>query len=238
MPGRRGGSAAPIIATKRLGATIIEVRRVGELSEHELRMLELEENLHRQELTPPERSKTMAELAEVTAAHLREEAEKAPDPPQRTAPSNDTPALEPQGEEAPRVPDNHDPGDNPDGRPDTQRKVAEAMGVSQSVLSLAERHVEVLKCYPELGAPDVFPGAGLTGSGVSRTSQCPHPWRRGADTPRRGLRHVHQNRPLDHLHRVARDPAIRLMHRVARGDVIPPAVGATPDHVAAEFSRP
>jgi hypothetical protein len=81
MPGRRGGRAPPIIATKRLGATMIEVRRVGELNEHELRILELEENLNRQELTAAERSKTMAELADVVAAHLREEAEKAPDPP-------------------------------------------------------------------------------------------------------------------------------------------------------------
>lgn len=30
------------------------------------------------------------------------------------------------------------------------------MGVSQSSLSLAERHVEALKRYPELGAPDVY----------------------------------------------------------------------------------
>jgi hypothetical protein len=53
-----------------------------------------------------------------------------------------------------------------------------------------------------------------------------------------GSRHVHQNRPLDHLHWVACDPLLRIMQRVARGDVIPPAVGATPDHVPSEFSRP
>jgi hypothetical protein len=54
----------------------------------------------------------------------------------------------------------------------------------------------------------------------------------------RGSRHVHQNRPLDHLYRVAREPAIRLIHRVARGDVIPPAVGGTPDNDASELARP
>jgi hypothetical protein len=41
----------------------------------------------------------------------------------------------------------------------------------------------------------------------------------------RGSGHVHQNRALDYLHGVARDPAIRLIHGVARGDVVPPAVG-------------
>jgi hypothetical protein len=59
---------------------------VGGLSVRELRMLELDENLHRQELSPAEHSKTMAEVGEVTAAHLREEAEKAPEPPPRNGP--------------------------------------------------------------------------------------------------------------------------------------------------------
>jgi hypothetical protein len=200
---------------------------VGGLSVRELRMLELDENLHRQELSPAEHSKTMAEVGEVTAAHLCEEVEKAPDPPPKTAPSTDASALEPQGVEGLSSPANDNPRGGHPEKPDSQAKVAEAMGVSQSTLSNAERHTEALKRYPELGAPDVSPGASLTGSGVSRTSQCLHPWRRGADTPPRGSRHVHQDRPLDHLHRVARDPLLRIMHRVARGDVVPPAVGAT-----------
>ena len=54
----------------------------------------------------------------------------------------------------------------------------------------------------------------------------------------RGSRHVDQNRPVDHLHRVARDPLLRIMHRVARRDVVPPAVGATSDNIPSEFSRP
>lgn len=62
-------------ATKRLGATMIEVRRVGDLTEVEKRIIELEENLHRQELTPLERSRAQAELASTVAVHLREEAQ-------------------------------------------------------------------------------------------------------------------------------------------------------------------
>jgi ParB family transcriptional regulator, chromosome partitioning protein len=81
-------------ATKRLGWEEIEVRWVGELSAHQRRMIELEENLHRQELSAAERTKTMAELVEVTAAHLREEAAK------KTA----GPTWKPPGTE-----DDHDP---------------------------------------------------------------------------------------------------------------------------------
>ena len=50
-------------ATKRLGATMIEVKRGGDLAEHERAIIELEENLHRKELTPLERSQTTVRLA-------------------------------------------------------------------------------------------------------------------------------------------------------------------------------
>jgi hypothetical protein len=39
--------------------------------------------------------------------------------------------------------------------PDSQRKVAVEIGVSQSVLSYAAQHLDAVKRYPELGAPDV-----------------------------------------------------------------------------------
>jgi hypothetical protein len=116
----------------------IEVRWVGELSASQLRMIELEENLHRRELTPAMRTKVMVELAAVTAERLREEAEAGgvPDaggaeggvhPPPKTAPSEDTSALEPQGPEGLSVAvDNNPPGGAPE-KPDSQAKVAEAI---------------------------------------------------------------------------------------------------------------
>jgi hypothetical protein len=66
-------------AMKRLGATVIEVRRVGDLTEQEWTMIELEENFHRKNLTPIERNQTTVRLADAVGAHLREEAETQSD---------------------------------------------------------------------------------------------------------------------------------------------------------------
>jgi ParB-like chromosome segregation protein Spo0J len=60
-------------ATKRLGAIMIEVRRVGDLTEQERTIIELEENLHRKNLTPLERSQTTVSLADSVGEHVREE---------------------------------------------------------------------------------------------------------------------------------------------------------------------
>jgi hypothetical protein len=56
-------------AMKRLGATMIEVRRVGDLSELEQRSIELHENSDRKDLTPVERSRIQVEPASAVASH-------------------------------------------------------------------------------------------------------------------------------------------------------------------------
>jgi ParB family transcriptional regulator, chromosome partitioning protein len=56
-------------AMKRLGATMIEGRRVGDLSELEQRIIELHENLDRKDLTSEERSRTQVEPASAVASH-------------------------------------------------------------------------------------------------------------------------------------------------------------------------
>jgi ParB family chromosome partitioning protein len=56
-------------ATKRLGVTMIEVRRVGDLSELEQRIIELHENLDRKDLTLEEQSRTQVEPASAVASH-------------------------------------------------------------------------------------------------------------------------------------------------------------------------
>jgi len=88
----------------------------------------------------------MVELSKATAAHLREEAWKAEEAakaqaPLQTTPSGNTPALEPQGSATFSTPTDEKVGHRPD-KPDSQAKVAEAIGLSQSTLSLAERHVD------------------------------------------------------------------------------------------------
>jgi ParB family transcriptional regulator, chromosome partitioning protein len=56
-------------AMKRLGATMIEVRQVGDLSELEQRSIELHENSDRKDLTPVERSRIQVEPASAVASH-------------------------------------------------------------------------------------------------------------------------------------------------------------------------
>jgi ParB-like chromosome segregation protein Spo0J len=56
-------------AMERLGATMIEVRRVGDLSELEQRIIELHENSDRKDLTPVERSRIQVEPASAVASH-------------------------------------------------------------------------------------------------------------------------------------------------------------------------
>jgi ParB-like chromosome segregation protein Spo0J len=56
-------------ATKRLGVTMIEWRRVGDLSELEQRIIELHENFEHKDLTPVEPSRTQVEPASAVESH-------------------------------------------------------------------------------------------------------------------------------------------------------------------------
>jgi ParB-like chromosome segregation protein Spo0J len=146
-------------ATKRLGGTMIEVRRVGELPEQERAIIELEENLHRKNLTPVERSQTTALLAEAVGAQLREQ-EK----------TQETQGVEPNHDRDMSTPTPVNPGQNEfppadmeqpkrrGGRqkmPDSQGSVAAEMGVAVSTITDAQKHLAAVERYPELGAPDV-----------------------------------------------------------------------------------
>jgi ParB family chromosome partitioning protein len=144
-------------ATKRLGATMIEVRRVGDLTEEERIVIELEENLHRKNLTPPERSRTTARLAEAVAAQRRgREETQAPQgmqPNEGETMDTQTHANPGPDEFSPTAGNNSNVG-RPE-RPDAQAQVAEEIGISQQALSLAQQHVQAMTRYPELDAPDV-----------------------------------------------------------------------------------
>lgn len=66
-----------LLVCERIGMKEIEAKVLEDISERELRALELEENIRRKDLTSLERSKNLVELAEMKGQELREKAEQA-----------------------------------------------------------------------------------------------------------------------------------------------------------------
>lgn len=65
-----------LLACERIGLYEIEVKVLQDVSEKELRILELEENIRRKDLTELEKSKNLVELAEIKERELKEKAQK------------------------------------------------------------------------------------------------------------------------------------------------------------------
>jgi hypothetical protein len=138
---------------------MIGVRRMGDLTEQERAIIELEENLHRKNLTPIERSQTTVRLVEAVGAHLRgqeitqEGQGTSPDSlavmdtQTRTSPEPDAKQSNFDRQAVKRRPYQE--------KPDSQKKVAAEIGMTQSQVSDAQRHVAAIARYPELGAPDL-----------------------------------------------------------------------------------
>ena len=61
-----------LLACERIGLKEIEAKVLEDISEKELRVLELEENIRRKDLTELEKSKNLVELAEIKEQELRE----------------------------------------------------------------------------------------------------------------------------------------------------------------------
>jgi hypothetical protein len=114
-------------AVQSLGESTIEVRRWPDLTDDERRAIELAENLDRKDLTELELSRQVDVRAEATAEALREE---------------EAGKLVYRGNQVSQR--------GPAPRPDSQKKVAAAMGMSQSTLNLAKQHVAAVEKYPEL----------------------------------------------------------------------------------------
>jgi hypothetical protein len=114
---------------------MIEVKTMGELTEEELRELELEENLHRKDLTQLERDKTLVALASAVKERL----------------SRNASALEPQGPEGFPTSDVENPKGGRKPKPDSQVNVAKEMGVATMTLSEAQRHVQAVAPAPPRG---------------------------------------------------------------------------------------
>lgn len=116
-----------LAACKALGWKFIEVRSLGTLTDAELREIELEENLRRKDLTPTERSRTIAQLAETAAVADRETFR----PELGTKPSGGRPA-----------------------EPGSIRRVSERIGVPTSTIQKAQTHVETAEAFPFMQKPD------------------------------------------------------------------------------------
>ena len=119
-----------------LGWEHIECKNLGELTEDELREIELEENLRRKDLTEFERAKDMVEVARIKAKRLREDAEKKNDEPPELRPS--------VGRNSAR------------GRPvevDSERTVADEIGVPRATLQNAKRVVATAERLPVVAGP-------------------------------------------------------------------------------------
>jgi hypothetical protein len=121
-------------AAKQLGWQTIEVTTMGELTEEEQREIELEENLHRKDLTQLERDKTLLDLASAVKARLSRDGfpQSQPGPEEFSPPDGEKPTM----------------GRRP--LPDSQERVAKEIGVGQQRISDAQRHVQTVERYPEL----------------------------------------------------------------------------------------
>ena len=115
-----------LLACQSLGWESIEVRQLGDLSTQELRLLELEENIRRKDLTEYEKNKTIGEY--VTA--VKEELE----------------AAAADKELRPDSGQNHK-GGRPSQAAST-RKVAERTGIPRQTAEKARSHVETVDVFP------------------------------------------------------------------------------------------
>lgn len=108
-------------AVEQLGWRKVPVTRVGELSDAQLREIELEENLRRKDLTPIEASRTMVALAEAVKERRAESAQVSRNGSRGPAPN-----------------------------PTSDRQIAAAMGVGATTLREAREHVAAVDANPDL----------------------------------------------------------------------------------------
>lgn len=120
----------------------VPVRLLGSLSDAELRMVELEENTRRKDLTPTELSRNLAALADTAAQVDREEA----------AAVGFTLVPKTDAAEGGRQPDNCSKLEQlgPREQPGSLRRVSERIGVAPSEIVRARQHVAAVEAHPEV----------------------------------------------------------------------------------------
>lgn len=116
-------------AIKLLGWQEVEVRSLGELTDKEVRVIELEENLRRKDLTEHEKSKQLVELKRIVTEAAREEN---------------------------CLPDRRFSEERKGGRGKksigSYRDIEERTGIDKDAFRQAEQHVQAVDSYPELSS--------------------------------------------------------------------------------------
>lgn len=115
-----------LLACERIGMKEIEAKVLEDISEKELRILELEENIRRKDLTELEKSKNLVELAEIKEQELREKLKVMAD----SAKTN--------------------LGGRPPASGVALKDIADDIGISRETLRDAKQHVKAVEEFPAL----------------------------------------------------------------------------------------
>lgn len=118
-----------LLACERIGLKEIEAKVLEDISEKELRILELEENIRRKDLTPLERSKNLVELAEIKEQEFRAD----------SAQKSNT--IKPNCAESAHLNNPNRVG---------IRTIAKEIGVPPKTLHDAKQHVKAVEEFPPL----------------------------------------------------------------------------------------
>lgn len=146
-------------ACKLLGWTEISAKLLFDLSATEMLAIELEENIRRKDLTEAEKSKNLVELAEIKGEELREYDKASPTDIQ--SPSDQKPNEQQSevfcegrkkvgGEQSEVFAEARQKLIGRPSKPDSEAKIAEAIGVPRQTLLDARQHVAAIDKYPEL----------------------------------------------------------------------------------------
>jgi hypothetical protein len=112
-------------ACQLLGWTEIKARQLGELTEKELRLLELEENIRRKDLTEYEKSKAMVAYVETVREVAKEESEELFVESTNNSPKRGRPV-----------------------QPDSTLQVSQRTGIPEPTIRAAETHVSTADTFP------------------------------------------------------------------------------------------
>jgi ParB/RepB/Spo0J family partition protein len=136
-------------ACQLLGWVEIDVRVNEDLTEEERWAIELEENLHRKDLTEYERSKTMMALVEM-ARKLAQQEKTGPTPVSQEKDVAAQPALPEEPEDFRSTMDRKSGVRGRPKEPGSYRDVAQRTGIPEATMKRAAAHVATVEKYPEL----------------------------------------------------------------------------------------
>lgn len=120
-----------LLACERIGLKEIEAKVLADISEKELRVLELEENIRRKDLTDLEKSKNLVELAEIKEQEILERTEKI--------------TTEVLSES-----DKTNKGGRPSKNGVPLQKISDELNIPRVSLIDAQQHIKAVEEFPEL----------------------------------------------------------------------------------------